>query len=341
MDYRHQYGDFSQNHQKPTALLKGGLLETWRNLDQHWDFADLYHLATRREGPRFTRQVTRGGRLDQARLDRIYASRRGEWIIATLRVKHDGGETASDHIPVLADLKITANKSRRTRRTSFLKLDVDTFRKPGRKEAIRSAWNEGWCLSPDPITAWDLAWGRVRETFKTFRKEDKEQLSTLKQEQNKLEELRIQIAEDPGNANKEEYRKMEQEVKEKEMTEKRILRRRSRVVKEEREVLKTIEEFYGELYKQPPPNEGAEEERDEVLETIDRTVSQEDNGFLTKEPDKKEIQETIDSMASGKSPGEDGVTIEVLKEVWEFVEEACEKLSRRYGAPRGSECSTR
>ncbi|KAL3690657.1 hypothetical protein R1sor_004308 [Riccia sorocarpa] len=156
-----------------------------------------------------------------------------------------------------------------------------------------------------------------------------------KQEQNKLEELRIQIAEDPSNANKEKYMKMEHEVKEKEMMEKHILRRRSRVhwlaegeacTKYFFSMLKSKQAQGRITHRDKGGRAGAEEERDEVLEMIDRTVSQEDNGLLTKEPDKKEIQETIDSMASGKSRGEDGVTIEVLKEVWEFVEERCEKF---------------
>ncbi|KAL3694700.1 hypothetical protein R1sor_008351 [Riccia sorocarpa] len=167
----------------PTALLKGGPLAAWRSLDQRMDLVDLYHLAAAREDLRLTRQVIRSERLDQARLDRIYANRKGQWIPIIFRMKHDESEAASDHIHdiVLVDLQLRRKKGRRIRKAAYLKMDVDTIRKPGRKERLREVWEEGWSLSPDPIVAWDLAWGRIRQEFKIFRKLDREQSSTLEQ----------------------------------------------------------------------------------------------------------------------------------------------------------------
>ncbi|KAL3681017.1 hypothetical protein R1sor_023973 [Riccia sorocarpa] len=45
-------------------------------------------------------------------------------------------------------------------------MDEGTLRKEGIKTRIQEVWKQGWELTPDPVTAWDMAWGRVREIFK-------------------------------------------------------------------------------------------------------------------------------------------------------------------------------
>ncbi|KAL3695872.1 hypothetical protein R1sor_009948 [Riccia sorocarpa] len=242
-----------------TAVLKGLSREYWEHLDQTWDMTDVYHKAQKKEGPRFTRQVYRGGRLDQARL-----------AGCTLTKEEDGSHRKS-----------------KKKRSSNIKFDVESFQDPRRKPIIVEAWNTGWELSPDPITAWDLAWGRVREVFRGFREEDMEQISNLKQKQQDLEAIRQLLAQGGSIDDIEDYTKLEREVKEAELLEARIIRRRSRAkwakkgdvcskyffntmkekhtreaitglrkdngetVEDEEEMAEMIYDFYTELYTQP------------------------------------------------------------------------------------------
>ncbi|KAL3691962.1 hypothetical protein R1sor_005613 [Riccia sorocarpa] len=90
----------------PTTLLKGRALETWRWCNQSWSLSDAFDMAKVRNGPRFTRQVVRGGRLDQSRLDRAYLSRGGSWMHKITCIHHEGDVAASDHIPVVISCKV-------------------------------------------------------------------------------------------------------------------------------------------------------------------------------------------------------------------------------------------
>ncbi|KAL3694931.1 hypothetical protein R1sor_008582 [Riccia sorocarpa] len=108
-------------------------------------------------------------------------------------------------------------------------MDAESLRDPVRREKIRIAWEEGWSLSPDPIIAWELAWGWARQEFKVFRKEDRLKLSKLQELQSQLEQMRGQLS---ANSTPEEliaYQSLEGKVREAELLEASILRRRSRV----------------------------------------------------------------------------------------------------------------
>ncbi|KAL3691391.1 hypothetical protein R1sor_005042 [Riccia sorocarpa] len=142
----------------PTPMLHGSLMRKWRAVDQEWDFLDLRYCAGDRQGPFYTRQATHGDRLDQARLDRVYANDHGLWIHTVTRVKHDGKESASDYIPVLVDLLLDRREpGNRTKRTSYTKMDVESLHDQNFREKVRAEWVEGWNLSPVPTIAWMIS----------------------------------------------------------------------------------------------------------------------------------------------------------------------------------------
>ncbi|KAL3701180.1 hypothetical protein R1sor_019202 [Riccia sorocarpa] len=208
-------------------------LEWLRNRpeDVHWVFLGDWNFMIEPEdtaGPTAWPRVVRGNHLDQARLDRVYISHNGDWVRIVQKITHNGKECASDHIHVKADFMLTSSERSNRRKVSYLKLDVESFRDPEMRDLIRSAWEEGWGLFPNPIVAWELAWGRVRKLFRRFRKEEQSRRSKLQAEQAKLEDLRIQMAENPSSVNLDEYRQLESKVKETELLESRILCRRSR-----------------------------------------------------------------------------------------------------------------
>ncbi|KAL3679136.1 hypothetical protein R1sor_022092 [Riccia sorocarpa] len=148
-------GDWNQDSAGPTALLKGDLLGAWQALDQACDLEDMYTLAENKRGPSFTRQVYTGERLDQARLDRLYFTNRGRWIARAVNLLHDDHEALSDHIPIVADIRLAGYAStRKKKRDRYLKMDVDTLKDPVRRELAKLAWLEGWNLS---VEGWNLS----------------------------------------------------------------------------------------------------------------------------------------------------------------------------------------
>ncbi|KAL3689713.1 hypothetical protein R1sor_016022 [Riccia sorocarpa] len=91
------------------------------------------------------------------------------------------------------------------------------------------------------------------------------------------------------------------------------------------EVLHTVQKYYEDLYKQPSITEEEVNVRNEVLGLLDRSVTPDQNRELVEVPNRKEIELILHSMAEGKASGEDGITVEVLKEVWDIVGDACVK----------------
>ncbi|KAL3691827.1 hypothetical protein R1sor_005478 [Riccia sorocarpa] len=328
-----------QDSAGPTALLKGEALEVWQDLDQGIDLMDMYNVAEERRGPRFTRQVYRGGRLDQARLDRLYFSQNGEWVYKARRLSHDGQEALSDHIPIIAELEIVrTHQRRRKKRETYLKMDVDSLKNPERREVAKEAWLGGWALSEDPVLAWELAWGRLREVFKEFRQQDREKISNLKRQQEDLNEMRLLMETGGSEQDRQNYSELEKAVQEAEILEANILRRRSRVkwvndgeastkyffaclqakqaqerlteleveggelITDEDKVLEEVHRFYSLLYQQPPVPVNTKIERSEAMKLITDTVEAEENASLVGTPDSEEIERTVTGLAKNKAP---------------------------------------
>ncbi|KAL3685968.1 hypothetical protein R1sor_003990 [Riccia sorocarpa] len=345
-----------QDSADPSALLKGELLNAWQSLDQVLDTQDALEIAGVFTGPRFTRQVYRGGRLDQAQLDRLYFTRHGTWLKGVSHLQHDDQEALSDHIPVLATVHIQESRRRRSKRDTYLKMDIDTLKDPARREAAKTAWLEVWGLSEDPILAWEFAWGRMKDKF---READRQSLSELKQQQNKLAELRRHLEASTYEGEQEDYMNLERQVREKEILEASIIRRRSRVqwikegdvstkfffaclrskqareslveltsaegvaINEEDDILEEIHRYYQELYHQPRITREVADERRRALQLIRRTVTEEQNLNLEILPEAQEIDTIVEDMKKNKAPGEDGLTIEVLQLTWEWVRAPC------------------
>ncbi|KAL3690698.1 hypothetical protein R1sor_004349 [Riccia sorocarpa] len=143
----------------PSPLLKGVPLDLWTKVEQKWAMEDAFDKCMQQQGPRYTRQVIRGDRLDQARLDRIYISKDATWC------------------------------------------------------------NEGWGLSPDPVVAWELSWGRVRELFTEFRLEDRAKISSLKEKQDRLGDIRENLTKNSTAEELDTYGRLEKEVRETELLE--------------------------------------------------------------------------------------------------------------------------
>ncbi|KAL3698054.1 hypothetical protein R1sor_012130 [Riccia sorocarpa] len=225
-------------------------------------------------------------------------------------------------------------------------MDIDSMRNPTCRKEIREAWEEGWEMSTDPVIGWEMAWGRAREKFKKFHKEDREKISKLKAQKEALGEIRERIQSGASENEIEEYRVKEKEVHDAKILEASILRRRSRVhwttegdtnikyffnclkskqkqekitslmddeghiVEDEERMLTMVHEFYQRLYQQHPEQEGDRENRKATLELLDKELNAEDNKNLVELPCVKEITELVNNLPKEKAPGEDGLSTE-------------------------------
>ncbi|KAL3700079.1 hypothetical protein R1sor_018101 [Riccia sorocarpa] len=79
----------------PSPVLQSELLLKWRDVELQWVLADMYDRAVTKGGPRFTRQVWRGERLDQARLDRVLKTKQNREHISYI-VQEDGSRECNE-----------------------------------------------------------------------------------------------------------------------------------------------------------------------------------------------------------------------------------------------------
>ncbi|KAL3681018.1 hypothetical protein R1sor_023974 [Riccia sorocarpa] len=91
------------------------------------------------------------------------------------------------------------------------------------------------------------------------------------------------------------------------------------LITDEQEMLVMIRDFYTNLYQQPLTLDSDKAEREEPLLLIDKKVSRTDNEAMLATPTMEDMEEALESMAAGKSPGEDGITLEVVKAMWETI----------------------
>ncbi|KAL3677867.1 hypothetical protein R1sor_020823 [Riccia sorocarpa] len=258
--------------------------------------------------------------------------------------------------------RVAGGRRKRVKRFSYLKMDVESLKCPTRGAKARRAWEDGWKLSPDPIIAWEMAWGKMRDQFKEFRREDKEALSVLQVKQADLMELRLQLAEQTSRDLEETYVQLEQEVRGLELLEASIARRRSRItwlkageasskyffsclkskhcrekmgplrdtsgtlIEDKDKVMEHIHNFYTNLYHQPEGSRQQATERRRVLSLINKFVTAGENDLLINLPDQTEIDQTVKDLPKDKALGEDGVTAEILQYTWEWTSEPCSKF---------------
>ncbi|KAL3686353.1 hypothetical protein R1sor_008927 [Riccia sorocarpa] len=225
-----------------------------------------------------------------------------------------------------------------------------------------------------PLWAWELAWGRAREVFKEIRREEQSQRSKLQVQQQKLGELRLNLAENLGESNLEEYRTLEEQVRKTEMLEQSIIRRMSRqtwlkdgdrcskyffallkskhahesmtsittedrtTLEQEEQIAEEIHRFYRQLYQQLTITQDERQERRKILELVVHKVPEEDNLLIAREPSMSELTDMVQTMAREKVPGEDGLTVEVLLASWEWTSRACLLVTQEFWESKSLGC---
>ncbi|KAL3676812.1 hypothetical protein R1sor_026760 [Riccia sorocarpa] len=84
------------------------------------------------------------------------------------------------------------------------------------------------------------------------------------------------------------------------------------------EVLAELHKYYSELYTQPPVTEETEGKRREVLGGLKNKLTQSQNEKLRVVLTEEEIERTARNLKNEKALGVDGMTAEMVKEIWRF-----------------------
>ncbi|KAL3682492.1 hypothetical protein R1sor_000514 [Riccia sorocarpa] len=186
-----------------------------------------------------------------------------------------------------------------------------------------------------------------------------DRVSELRLQQEELGEFRIKVQSRATEEDIEKFRSLESKVRETELLEASILRRRSRVrwvkegdtnskyffqrlkskqahekitslmdeaghkIEDEDRILKTVHSYYQNLYMSQLEGAQDREERAEVLNLVDRGLTEEDNQMLAELPCVQEITGMVDSLPKEKAPGDDDLTADVLQESWEWMGDRC------------------
>ncbi|KAL3693269.1 hypothetical protein R1sor_006920 [Riccia sorocarpa] len=238
-------------------------------------------------------------------------------------------------------------------------MDEDAMKDPALLQEARRVWHEGYALSQNPITAWTLAWGKVQRLYGRRRAQKQKQRSEYNTLKKAFGEMRIKAAADPNSVSPEDFRNLEAKVREGELQECEIARRRSRhrwlksgdastryfyavlkskqnaealttlhkddgtVLDDEGEILEEVHRFYGELFHQPTITSSQRAEVQACLVNTNKKVSREQNLDLIRRPAEEEVEITVKLLKADKSPGADGLTAEVLRASWSWTRAAC------------------
>ncbi|KAL3698517.1 hypothetical protein R1sor_012593 [Riccia sorocarpa] len=87
-----------------------------------------------------------------------------------------------------------------------------------------------------------------------------------------------------------------------------------------------IGSFYKKLFREENAGQNSCEEMREVLGLINKRVSQGNNAKLEVVPSDQELEECVQKLAKDKAPGLDGISADVLREMWETAKPLCKLM---------------
>ncbi|KAL3688284.1 hypothetical protein R1sor_014593 [Riccia sorocarpa] len=336
----------------PTVVLTRGDLRVWKVMTNDFELVDAYICAAFTEGPRFTRQVYCGDRLDQARLDRCYLSNGGSSVQHIHKVSHVATQTLSDHWPVVVTLHLKEEAQEEMRRGTYFKMNSEDLKNAEVFEGVRRIWKEhpdGVC---DPQAKWVLAWDRVRKFLKNWRSNMRRKEDPLKQKKQELLAVRMRMQNERDTNLKARIQTLEAEIRKRELSYARCWRICSRVwwmtegeapslyffaqlkskharetiqslrrengteTKNEREIQAAVHQYFQKQFRVLPTSDHAVLLRREVLSLVDRRVSQEQNLELVKTPDEEEVDLLVEELPRNKALGLDGVTNNLIQDCY-------------------------
>ncbi|KAL3690404.1 hypothetical protein R1sor_016713 [Riccia sorocarpa] len=103
------------------------------------------------------------------------------------------------------------------------------------------------------------------------------------------------------------------------------------VITEESQILILIKETYGDLYIAEAESPKTTNKRREVLQLVDKRLTDTQNRKLEETPSEDLIEDIVRTLPQEKSSGFDGVTAEVLVARWDFMHVDCFRMVEKSG----------
>ncbi|KAL3675882.1 hypothetical protein R1sor_025830 [Riccia sorocarpa] len=229
----------------------------------------------------------------------------------------------------------------------------------------RTIWRDHPSCVRDARKKWALALGRIRLLLMKVRDNQNKEVEEVADLQGQLQKLRMECQREATRSNQQEFEKVLEKIRQREKLEVQITRVRSRIrwiqegdaptkfffaswkaklaqesikllqledgemLTEEDDILDHVQQTYSTLYDREPEPEEAVLNRQEVLGLMDKKLTEEQNARLRELPDAELIEEVVRSLPKEKSPGIDGVVVEILILSWHFMKDDCIMMVRK------------
>ncbi|KAL3702069.1 hypothetical protein R1sor_020091 [Riccia sorocarpa] len=250
---------------------------------------DAREIATRREGPRFTRAQTRDGKLTWSRIDRGYVAKD-----QVTKVIHHSQFWASDHIPLslLITLEGEVPGEAVVIKSTYFKADhVVVEEELG---CLAETWKnlKSQYVEESPLHRFVHCWAGIRNEIKRRQYKKAQRLHKMPEKEKRLQQL---LKLDPNvlsQDQQQEIGELSTEIKELE-----TWKLHSGHTQDEEEQMCTAK----------------------LLQSVHSTVTPEQRKLLEDEPTEQELHEVLLLLPQGKSPGIDGMGKEVMVFLWPIL----------------------
>ncbi|KAL3694938.1 hypothetical protein R1sor_008589 [Riccia sorocarpa] len=311
---------------------------------------DARERAEKRLGPKFTRAQVRERRFIWSRLDMIYVP----GVLKVEKIIHHTSFWTSDHIPTTVRIKLEEEETK-VPRSAYSKADYYVVQH--NLPHLQSVWQEleQKYSGGSAMESFLKCWSGIRAEVKALQYEKRQRLLKLPDKEKILNAL-LQLDADGMTEDQErELSNLMLEVRELQAWDnhrwrltcrenfikdgdvsseyffRRFRKRRARVtikklkaedgrnIESPEDINMEIQTYYTNLYRAQDVDEQQREYTRRFLENTNRTVEPDHNKMLDETPGERELKDSLWLLPSGKSPGPDGMTTEVLKLMWPFA----------------------
>ncbi|KAL3686059.1 hypothetical protein R1sor_004081 [Riccia sorocarpa] len=288
-----------------------------------------------------------------------YLNEGGNWMHLIRQVTHNAVQVVSDHVPITLTCHLSPPNDTNWRPKSYHKMSVDILKREGVLQEPQRIWEDHPEDNGNPQRTWQLAWIRIRSLLKKETEKRKEQGRRDTVLRRELAAMRTEHGENLSEEHKARLAHIEDQLRKQEHQDARAWRLRSKqrwlregeapsryffaqmkakftnetmptltledgTKTEDRAVIiGEVERFMSNLYERQHQTQEMNEARLETYTKITTTVTMQQDLRVSTRPPDHEIDIIATLLKKEKSPGLDGLTIEVLLECWPFVRQDC------------------
>ncbi|KAL3685010.1 hypothetical protein R1sor_003032 [Riccia sorocarpa] len=330
-------GDFNQvelpdDSRGKSAVISGREERIWRQMVLDTGLVDGFLCAACQEGVRFTRFARRRLRYDYSRLDRIYFSNGAVWIDHVREVRHFSANTLSDHVPIMAEIQLVPPDGSR-KPEGYFKRNYHDLLNPETLSQAEEVWSQEAVSVKDSRRRWTRGWERVSRVLKVARNAKEK----LRREEGDLAAevhwRREQLSSESSTEEIDALHKVEQKLKERDLHDARLWKLRSRDKWLEEDTAPSRYFFTKLRARWARESLEALETQDGNVTTDKEEILSEVHNFYRDQGSDLQYEDQQGSGGGGGGGG-DGLTVEIVKICWDFVDDDCVAMIHTVWAKR-------